>query len=47
VAELGEELERNQRLERRAREMEEKVGRWKEMIVRMARIGRNLGSNVK
>jgi len=42
VKELAEELERNQSLERRAREMEEKVGRWKEMILRMARIGKHV-----
>ena len=41
MKELAEQLERNHSLERKARELEEKVGRWKEMIIRLARIGRN------
>ena len=42
MKELAEELERNGRLERKARELEEKVGRWKEMIIRLARKGKNV-----
>ena len=42
MKELAEQLEKNQGLERKAREMEEKVGRWKEMIMRLARRGGNV-----